>query len=93
VRRRHRCSRFGGPNDLNDLNRCLANRNCQPRTDEVQAQHAQKRIEQGMENLGWMATTPDGGKRKQTDKIVNAPLKVPDFAGSKFGLDFHIRQP
>jgi hypothetical protein len=46
-----------------------------------------------MENLGWMATTPDGGKGKQTDKIVNAPLKVPDFAGSKFGLDFHIRQP
>jgi hypothetical protein len=46
-----------------------------------------------MEKLGWIAVPPDGRKTKQANKIVNAPLKVPDFAGSKFGLDFHIRQP
>jgi hypothetical protein len=46
-----------------------------------------------MENLGWIAAPPDGRKTKQADKIVNAPLKVLDFAGSKFGLDVHIRQP
>jgi hypothetical protein len=43
--------------------------------------------------LGWIAATPDGGESKQADKIVHAPLKVPNFAGSKFGLDFHIRRP
>jgi hypothetical protein len=46
-----------------------------------------------MENLGWIAATPDGGKSEQANKIVNAPLKVLDFAGSKLRLDFHIRQP
>ena len=34
-------------------------------------------------NLGWIAATPDGGKSKQADKIVNAPLKALDLAGSK----------
>jgi hypothetical protein len=42
-----------------------------------------------MENLGWIAATPDGRKREQADKIVNAPLQVLDFAGSRFGLRFH----
>jgi hypothetical protein len=46
-----------------------------------------------MENLGWIGPTPDGGKSEQANKIVNAPLKVLYFAGSEFGLDFHIRQP
>jgi hypothetical protein len=46
-----------------------------------------------VENLGWVATTPDGGKSKQAYQIVDAPLKMLDVAGSKFGKDFHIRQP
>jgi hypothetical protein len=33
-----------------------------------------------MENLGWIAATPDGRKSKQADKIVDAPLKVLDLA-------------
>ena len=90
MARRHRPTPFGDPNDLN---RRLANWNCQPHSDQVQAQHAHERIEQSMQNVGWIATTPDGRKSKQADEIVNAPLKVLDSAGSKFGLDFHIRQP
>jgi hypothetical protein len=34
----------------------------------------QERVEQDMENLGWIAATPDGGKSKQADKIINTPL-------------------
>ncbi|MGC1431260.1 MAG: hypothetical protein WA811_03345, partial [Candidatus Sulfotelmatobacter sp.] len=63
-----------------DLNRRLANWIRQPHRDQVQAQHAHEGIEQGMENLGWIAAAPDGGKSKQANKIVNAPLKVLDFA-------------
>ena len=40
-----------------------------------------------MENLRWIAATPDGGKSKQANKIVNAALQVLDFDGSKFGGD------
>jgi len=46
-----------------------------------------------MENLRRIAATPDGGESKQANKIIDAPLKVLDFARSKFGLTFHIRQP
>ena len=90
MRRRHRPSRFGDPNDLN---RRFASWICQPHRDKVQAQNAHERIEQSMENLGWIPAAPDGRKSKQADKIVNAPLKVLDFAGSNFGLEFHIRLP
>jgi hypothetical protein len=45
-----------------------------------------------MKNLGRTAATPDGGKSKQAHKIVDARLKVLDFAGSNFGWDFHIGQ-
>jgi hypothetical protein len=81
VRRRHGSSLFGEPDDLN---RRLAHWTDQPHRDKVQAQHPHERIEQSMENLGWIAATPDGGKSKQANKIVDAPLKVLDFTGSKF---------
>ena len=81
---------LGEPDDLNGRS---ANQICQPHRDQVQAQHAHERIEQGMQNLRWIAATPDGGKSKQANQIVYAPLKVFDFAGSKFGFNFHIRQP
>src|SRR5271165_3327715 len=90
MHRRHRSSYLSDPDDLN---RRLANSICEPYRNQVQAQHALERIEQGMENLGWIAATPNCRKSKQADKIVNTPLKVLDFAGSKIGLDFHIRQP
>ena len=90
MRRRHRSSQLGEPDDLNGR---LSEWICQAHRDQVQTQHAHEGIEQSMENLGWIAAAPDGRKSKQADKIVNAPLKVPDFAGSKFGLEFHIRQP
>ncbi|MFY9740448.1 MAG: hypothetical protein WA252_04440 [Candidatus Sulfotelmatobacter sp.] len=87
VRRRHRSSPFGDPSDFNGR---LADWVRQSHRDEVEAQHAHERIEQGVENLGWIAATPDSGKSKQAHKVVNAPLQALDFAGSKFGLDFHV---
>jgi len=36
-----------------------------------------------VENLGWIAATPDGWKSKQADKIVNASLKVLDLSGGR----------
>ena len=82
------CLPFGDPDDLK---RRFDDWIEQPHSDQVQAQHAQERIEQGMEKLGWIAGTPDGGKSKQADKVVDAPLKVLDFAGSEFGVYLHIR--
>lgn len=82
--------RFGEPDDLD---RRLADWIVQPHGDEVQAEHSHQRVEQGMENLRWITDSPDTRKRKQTDKIVDAPLKALNLSGGLFVLDVHIRQP
>jgi hypothetical protein len=75
--------------DPDHLNGHLANCILQLHRDEVQAQHAHERFEQGMKNMGWVAATPDGRKSKQADKIVKTPLKALDLAGGMFGLHLH----
>ena len=47
----------------------------QSRIDEVQAKHAQERVEQDANHLGWLATRPEGRKRKNADEIVDATLE------------------
>jgi hypothetical protein len=76
-----------------DLKLRLAGWICQPHRREVQAQHAHESVEQRMEDLGRISTTPDGRESKQADKIVNAPLKALDLSHGLFGVDLHIRQP
>jgi hypothetical protein len=41
-----------------------------------------------MNNLGWLAATPNGRKRENADQIVNAPSKVFNLLRWMSGLHF-----
>ena len=46
-----------------------------------------------MNNLGWLAATPDGRKSEDADQIINAALKALDLLGGMFELRFHVKPP
>jgi hypothetical protein len=86
--------RLGRPflrlSEPNHLDGCLTARVPQPYIDEIKLEHTQKRVKQGMNNLGWLTAAPHGRKREKADQIVNATLKSPDFLCNVSGLHIHI---
>ena len=46
-----------------------------------------------MNNLGWLASAPDGRKTEDADQIINAALKTLDLLGGMFELHFHVTPP
>jgi hypothetical protein len=75
------------------ISRCRADGIFQPQIDEIQAEHAQERVKQSANNLGWIAATPHCGKSEDADQIVKAALKALDLLGWMFGLHTHVRPP
>ena len=80
---------ISGWSDPDHIDGCPASRISQPRIDEIQAEHAEQRVEQRIDNLGWLAATPDGGKSYDADQIVDARLEVFDLIGRPLRLRFH----
>jgi hypothetical protein len=63
----------------------------QPHIDEIEAEHTEERVEQGMNNLGRLGTAPHGGERQNAEQIVHATLEALDFLGGILGLHFHLQ--
>jgi hypothetical protein len=74
----------------NHLDWRLASRFLHPYIDEIQLEHTQQRVEQGMNNLGWLTAAPHGWKGEDTSQIIHAALKLPDFLCKISGLHIHI---
>ena len=79
--------RLSEPNHLDGR---LTARFLQPYIDEIQLEHAQQRVEQGMNNLGWLTAAPHGRKSEDANQIINAALKALDFLCRISGLHIHI---
>jgi hypothetical protein len=79
--------RFSEPNHFDGR---LIARVPQPYIDEIKLEHTLKRVEQGMNNLGWVTAAPHGRKGEQTDQIINATLKSLDLLCNISGLHIHI---
>ena len=47
---------------------------------QIQAQHAQKCIEQSVDNLGRRASAPHGWKRENAHQVVQAALQTLDLS-------------
>ena len=73
----------------NHLDGRLTVRIPQPRIDKIKLKHTQKRVEQGMNNLGWLSAAPRGRKGEQADQIINATLKPLDLLRDISGLYIH----
>ena len=46
-----------------------------------------------MNNLGWLAAAPHGGKSEDADQVIDAALKALDLLGGMFELHFHVKRP
>ncbi len=68
----------------------LTARVLQPYIDKIQVEHTQKRVEQGMNNLGWLAAAPHGRKGDEADQIINAALKPLDLLCNISALRVHV---
>jgi hypothetical protein len=62
----------------------------QPYIDEIKLEHSQKRVEQGMNNLGWLTAAPNGRKGEQAYQVIYATLKSLDILCNISGLCIHI---
>ena len=80
--------RLSEPNHLDGR---LTARFPQPYIDEIKLEHTQKRVEQGMNNLGWLTAAPHGRKGEQADQITNATLKSLDLLCNISGMHIHIQ--
>lgn len=49
--------------------------------DEIEVEHAKEGVEQGVNYLGWLLATPNGGKGENAGEMINAALKAPDLPG------------
>jgi hypothetical protein len=79
--------------DADRLEGRVADGNFQPYIHQIQLEHAQKRVEQGMNNLGSLGTSPHGRKSEDADQIVITALKALDLVGGMFEWHFHVRPP
>jgi len=87
VRRGYVFLRLSEPNHLDWR---LADRFLQPDIDKIQLEHTQQCVEQGMNNLGWLATAPHGWKSEDADQIIHAALKALDLLCKISWLSIHI---
>jgi hypothetical protein len=78
------------PSEPNHLDWHLIARFPQLYIDEIQLEHPQQRVEQGMSNLRWLTTAPHGWKSEHADQIIEAALKALDFLGGIYGLHIHV---
>src|SRR5579863_2661059 len=62
----------------------------QPYIDEIQLEHTRQRVEQGMNNPGWLTPAPYGWKSEDANQIIYAALKVLDFLCRISGLHVHV---
>ncbi len=85
VRRGRQVSRLRDPDHLDGR---LAH---QPHIDEIQSEHALENVEQGTNDLGWVAATPEGGKCEDAGQIIDAAPEALDLVGGMFGSPFHVR--
>jgi hypothetical protein len=74
----------------NHLDWRLISRFLQPYIDEIQLEHTQQRVDQGMNNLGWLAAAPDSWKSEDANQIIDAALKALDLLCRISGLHIHI---
>jgi hypothetical protein len=54
--------------------------------DEIQLEHTQQRVEQGVNNLGWLTAAPRGWKSEDANQIFEAALKALVFLFRITGL-------
>jgi hypothetical protein len=74
----------------NHLDRRLTARFVQPYIDEIQLKQTQQRVEQGMNDPGWLTAAPHGWNSEDANQIVKAALKALDFLCRISGLHIHI---
>jgi hypothetical protein len=74
----------------NHLDKRLTARFLQPYIDEIELEHTQQRVEQSVDNLGWLTAAPHGGKSEDASQIIHTALQALDFLCGICGLPFHI---
>src|ERR1700734_2422829 len=81
------CLRSSEPNHLDwRLTSCFL----QAYVDEIQLEHTQQRVEQGLNDLGWLTAAPHGRKGEDTNHVVHAALKLLDLLCGISELRIHI---
>jgi hypothetical protein len=81
---------FSRLTDAGHLDRRFAAWVVQPHIDEIEVEHTQERVDQGMNNLGRLGTGPHGRERENAEQIIHATLETLDFLGGMFDLHFHV---
>ena len=76
--------------DPDQFDRGVADGIVQPCIDEIQAKHTQEHVEQGANNLRWLAAAPDGRESEDADKVIDAALKALDLLRRVCGLLFQV---
>ena len=65
------------------------NRLSDSRVGEVEAEHTKHNVEQGANNVGRLAASPDGGKCHKTNEIVDTRPEMFDLIGGMSHLGRH----
>ena len=84
---------FSRWSDPHHLQRRVADWAFQPYVHEIEIEHAQERVEQGMHNLGCLGTRPHGRKSENADQIVITALEALDLVGRMFEWPVHLKLP
>jgi hypothetical protein len=76
--------------DPDRLDRRVADWIFQPHIDEIQAEHSEECVEEGMNNLGGLGAAPHRRKSEDANQVIITTPKALDLVGGKF---FHLRPP
>jgi hypothetical protein len=76
--------------DLEDLDWPRVESVAQARVRELEVQHTEEYIEQGLNNLRRLTPAPNSRKSEHADEIINAALEALNLLDRIFGLHFHI---
>ena len=82
---------FLGLGELDHFDGSLAERVFEAYINQIEAEHVQEGIKQGMNNLGGLSAAPDGGKGQDADQIIDAALEALDFNAGILELQVHKR--
>jgi hypothetical protein len=75
---------------LQHLDWCVARGGSESRVDEIQAQHAEQRVNLGPDDMRWVTTARDCGRSDKTRQIIDAALKALALVGDRVGRRVHI---
>jgi len=62
----------------------------QPYIDQIQLEHIEEHVEQGMKNMRWFGAAPHDRESEDADQVINAALKALDLCCELFRLRVHF---